>query len=146
MPQRMNDFGRVGLTRMYQTITATGDKAEGDTPATNAAGGTNILEMVGQNWKNVFIEARNEDATNTASFEAFGTRKFNDSVPDSGNAFWDVTEDHWESIEASQDDVATATNITPIEIVDKSYTYIVLNVLAAVAPTDTIARAILTTY
>ncbi len=144
MPQRLNDFGRVGLTRMYQTITTTGDKLEGSVSVPDA-GVTNVLEIVAQNYKNAFIEGRNDDATNTSDWEIFGTRKFNDSVPAEGDAFWDITGDHWESIN-TQADVTTNTNITPIELVDKGYTYLVVNVTADVAATDTIARAILTTY
>jgi len=144
MPQRLNDFGRVGLTRMYQTITTTGDKVEGLVSVPDA-GVTNVLEIVAQNYKNAFIEGRNEDSTNTSSWEIFGTRKFNDSVPATGDTFWTTTEDHWESID-TQAAVGTGTNITPVELVDKGYTYLVVTVSGDTAATDTIARAILTTY
>lgn len=144
MPQRLVDFGRVGLTRMYQTITSTGDKLEGSV-SVPTAGTTNVLEIVAQNYKNAFIEGRNDDATNTSDWEIFGTRKFNDSVPATGDTFWDVTGAHWESINL-QANVTTTTNITVVELVDKGFTYLVVNVTADVAATDTIARAILTTY
>jgi len=145
MPQRLVDFGRVGLTRMFQTITTAGDKLEGpiDVPAAE----TNVLEIVAQNWKNVFLEGRNEDGSNTSDWKFYGTRKFNDSVPATGDSFWTVTEDHWEpAISPDQDTVATGTNITPVVLTDLGFTYIVVTVEGSGADTSTIARAILTTY
>ncbi len=144
MPQRSREFGRILATKAFQTITAAGDLVEG--PITTA--GTteeNLLEMLTQNWRTIFIEGRNEDATNTASFKFYGTRKWNETIPPTGDTFWDVTEDHWEAtISADQDDVATGTNLTPVVLIDKGYTYVVVTVESAVAATDTICRAILT--
>jgi len=145
MPQRMKDYGRISSWRMYQTITTAGDLLEGSV-SVPTAGTTNVLEMVTQNYKNVFVEGRNEDSTNTSDWIVYGTRKFNDTVPPTGNIFWDITEDHWEEVEATQANVATGTNIVPVEIVDKAYTYIVVNVTGDVAAVDTIARAIVTTF
>jgi len=144
MPQRMKDYGRISNWRMYQTITNTGDLLEGIV-SVPTAGTTNILEMVTQNYKSVFIEGRNDDATNTSDWEIFGTRKFNDTVPATGATFWDTTEDHWESLFTSAN-LTTTTNLAPQEYVDKGYTYMVLNVTADVAATDTIGRAIVTTF
>jgi len=144
MPQRLKDFGRVGLTRMYQTITNTGDIVEG-VVSVPTAGTTNVLEIVAQNYKHVFIDGRNNDATNTSDWVIYATRKFNESVPATGATFWDVTEAHWITL-STQTDVATTTDITPVDTTDKGYTYYVVNVTADVAATDTIARAILTTY
>jgi len=144
MPQRFKDYGRVGITRMYQTITTAGDIVEGIV-SVPTAGTTNVLEIVAQNFKNVYIEGRNDDATNTSDWEIFATRKFNDSVPATADTFWTTTEDHWESLN-TQANLGTETNLVVQEYVDKGYTYLVVNVTADVAATDTIARAILTTY
>lgn len=142
MPQRTKEFGRIVPTKMFQTITDSGDTVEGaiDVPASE----TNVLEILSQNWRNIFIEGRNEDGSNTSDWKFYGTRKYNDSIPASGNSFWDVTGDHWESVSSDQNTVATTTNITPVELVDKGYTYIVVTVEGSGADTSTIARAILT--
>lgn len=143
MPQRSREFGRILANKMFQTIAAAGDLVEGKI---TTAGTTeeNLLEMLTQNWRTIFIEGRNEDDTNTSTFRFYGTRKYNESVPDTGNAFWDVTGVHWETASADQAAVATNTNITPVEIVDKGYTYIVVTIQSAVAATETIGRALLT--
>jgi hypothetical protein len=142
MPQRSKDFGRVVPIRIYQTETAAGDEAEGpiDVPAAE----TNVLEILAQNWRQVFIEGRNEDAVATSTWKFYGTRKYMEAVPPSGNAFWAVTGDHWETASADQAAVAVSTNITPVELLDKGYTYLVVTVEGSVADTSTIARAILT--
>ncbi len=145
MPQRMKDYGRISSWRMYQTITTAGDLLEGSV-SVPSAGTTNVLEMVTQNYKNVFIEGRNEDATNTSDWIVYATRKFNESVPATGATFWDVTEDHWEEAETEQSNVTTGTNIVPVVLVDKGYTYVVVNVTGDVAAVDTIARAIVTSF
>jgi len=145
MPQRLKDYGRISNWRMYQTITTTGDLLEGSV-SVPTAGTTNVLEMVTQNYKNVFVEGRNDDATNTSDWTVYATRKFNDTVPPTGNAFWDVTGDHWEIAETAQLDVAAGANLVPVVLVEKGYTYVVVNVTADVAATDTIARAIVTSF
>jgi hypothetical protein len=142
MPQRSKDFGRILANRIYQTITTAGDEVEGDISVTTSE--TNVLEILAQNWRQVFIEGRNEDATNTSDWGFYGTRKYNESVPPTGNAFWDVTGAHWEEASPDQDAVTTTTNITPITLLDKGYTYIVVTVEGNIAATDTIARAVLT--
>jgi len=123
MPQRFEDFGRIVPYRMYQTLTATGDTAEG--PVTLPEAKTNILEIVCQSWRQVFIESRNDDPTNLITQTIYATRKFNASVPATGNIFWDVTEDHWELLN-TQTDIAVSTNGVPFSLVDKGYTYLVV--------------------
>ena len=142
MPQRAKDFGRVLPTRIYQTETVAGDDAEGpiDVPAAE----TNVLEILAQNWRQMFIEGRNEDGANTSTWNFYGTRKYMESVPPTGNAFWTVTGDHWELASTEQAAVATSTNITPVELLDKGYTYLVVTVEGSGADTATIARAVLT--
>jgi len=145
MPQRMKDYGRISNWRMYQTITTAGDLVEGSV-SVPTAGTTNVLEMVTQNYKNIFVEGRNDDATNTSDWVVYATRKFNESVPATGATFWDVTEDHWEVAETAQSNVAAGANLVPVVLLDKGYTYVVVNVTADVAATDTIARAIVTSF
>lgn len=142
MPQRSKDFGRILANRIYQTITTTGDEVEGpiDVPAAE----TNVLEILAQNWRHIFIEGRNEDGTATSDWKFYGSRKYNESVPPTGDTFWDVTEDHWEEASIDQDTVATGTNITPVVLLDKGYVYLVVTVEGSVADTSTIARAVLT--
>jgi len=123
MPQRFKDFGRVALTRMYQSITTAGDLTEG--PVTLPEAPTHLLEIVAQNYKSVFIEGRNNDTTNTVTQKIFATRKFNESVPATGNSFWTETADHWELID-TQTDIATTTNAVVKEFVDKGFTYMVV--------------------
>jgi len=144
MPQSFKDYGRVGITRMYQTIASTGDTTEG-VISIPTAGTTNALEIVAQNFKNAFIEGRNEGPTNTSDWVIYATRQFNDSVPATGATFWDVTEDHWEAVD-TQANVVADNNITVVELVDKGYTYLVVNITSDVAVTNNRARAILTTY
>ena len=143
MPQRSKDFGRILANRIYQTITDTGDEVEGpiDVPATQ----TNVLEILAQNWRQIFIEGRNEDAVTTSDWKFYGTRKYNEAIPPTEDTFWDVTEDHWEAtISTDQDTVATTTNITPVTLLDKGYTYIVVTVEGSAADASIIARAVLT--
>lgn len=143
MPQRSQELGRIVPFKAFQTITNAGDTVEGPhTPAGTTE--ENVLEMLTQNWRHIFIEGRNEDDTNTATFRFYGTRKFNSSVPPTGDAFWTVTGDHWEEAATAQAAVATNTNITPVVLTDKGYTYVVVTIQSAVAATETIARAILT--
>ena len=143
MPQRSQELGRIVPFRIYQTIVTAGDLVEGiHTPAGTTE--ENLLEMLCQNWRQIFIEGRNEDDTNASTFRFYGTRKFNASVPATGDSFWDVTGVHWETASTDQAAVATNTNITPVELLDKGYTYIVVTIQSAVAATETIARAILT--
>lgn len=123
MPQRYVDSGRIVPFRIYQTITATGNTTEG--PVTLPEAKTNVLEIVCQSWRQVFIESRNDDPTNTITQTIYGTRKFMESVPAQGDGFWDVTADHWELLD-TQSNIATATNGTPKEFVDKGYTYMVV--------------------
>jgi len=143
MPQRSRELGRVVPQKIFQTITTAGDLVEGPV---NTGGTTevNILEMLTQNWRNIFIEGRNADGTNTATFRFYGTRKYNETIPSTGDSFWDVTGVHWETVSADQAAVGTGTNITPVELVDKGYTYIVVTVQSAIAGTSTILRAVLT--
>ena len=143
MPQRSQELGRIVPYKIFQTISTAGDLVEG--PHTTA--GTtqeNVLEMLVQNWRHVFIEGQNDDPTNTASFKFWATRKFNASVPATGDTFWDVSEDHWETASADQDAVATGANITPVILLDKGYTYVVVTAESDTAATLTIARAVLT--
>lgn len=142
MPQRMKDFGRVVPNRIYQTITTAGDEVEG--PVDIADSETNVLEILSQNWRHVFLEGRNDDGTNTSTWNFYGTRKYNESIPGSGDTFWDVTENHWELVSTEQAAVGTGTNITPVTLTDLGYTYIVVTVTGSAAGTATIARAVLT--
>ena len=123
MPQRFYDYGVHTRNAMYQTITTVGDVEEG--PITLPEPETNILEIVAQNHKNVFIEGRNDGADNTVTQKIYGTRKWNASVPATGNAFWTVTGNHWEVVD-TQAAIAVTTNATPVELVDKGYTYLVV--------------------
>lgn len=123
MPQRYVDSGRIVPFRIYQTITATGDTAEG--PVTLPEAKTNVLEIVAQSWRQVFIESRNDDPTNTITQTIYGTRKFMESVPAQGDAFWDVTADHWELLD-TQSNIAVSTNGTPYLATDKGFTYLVV--------------------
>lgn len=123
MPQRFQDYGVHTRNAMYQTITSAGDLVEGAITLPEAE--TNILEMVVQNHKNVFIEGRNQDTVNTVTQKIYATRKFNASVPATGNAFWTVTGDHWVAIN-TQAGIAVSTNATAVELVDKGFTYIVV--------------------
>lgn len=123
MPQRLVDSGRIVPFRIYQTITTSGDTAEG--PVTLPEVKTNVLEIVSQSWRQVFIESRNDDPTNTVTQTIYGTRKFNESVPATGDSFWDVTQSHWELLD-TQANIAISTNGTPKEYVDKGYTYFVV--------------------
>lgn len=144
MPQRFQDSGRIMPMRIYQTITTAGDLSEGPVALPEAK--TNILEIVCQSWRQLFIESRNDDPTNLITQTIYATRKFNTTVPATGNSFWDVTEDHWELLD-TQTDIAVATNGTPYEIVDKGYTYVVVAADAedgAQATSQYIARAVLT--
>ena len=145
MPQRFKDYGRVGITRMYQTIANAGDTSEG-VVSVPTAGTTNVLEIVAQNFKNAYVEGRNEGPTNTSDWVVYGTRQFNESVPATGATFWDVTENHWEVAETAQANVAADANLVPVVLVDLGYTYLVVNVTSDVAATNNRARAILTTY
>lgn len=142
MPQRMVELGRIVPNRIYQTITTAGDKVEGpiDVPATE----TNVLEMLTQGWRTLSIEGYNNDGTNTSNWKFYGTRKFNESVPASGDSFWDVTGVHWETASADQSTIATSTAITSVNLVDKGYTYVVITVAGSGADTSTIARVVLT--
>lgn len=123
MPQRFQDSGRIVPMRIYQSITTAGDESEG--PIVLPEPETNILEIVSQSWRTVYLEGRNEDTTNTVTQKIYATRKFNQSVPPQGDTFWTVTEDHWELID-TQTSIGTSTNATPVELVDKGYTYIVV--------------------
>ena len=143
MPQRMKDFGRISTTRIYQTITTTGDVAEGefDVGATE----TNILEMVSQNFKNFFIESRNADTANTCTFKIYASRKFNESVPATGDAFWTATGIHWYLLD-TQAAVAITSNAVVKEYVDKGYNYLLVTAQGSGAGTGVRARAVFTTY
>ena len=123
MPQRFVDSGRIVPMRAYQSITTAGDLLEG--PITLPEAETNILEIVCQSWRQVFIEGRNEGADNTVTQKVYGTRKFIDSVPPQGDAFWTVTGNHWEVVD-TQAAIAVTTNATPVVLVDKGYTYLVV--------------------
>jgi hypothetical protein len=123
MPQRFYDYGVHTRNAMYQTITTVGDVEEG--PITLPEPETNILEIVAQNHKNIFIEGRNNGADNTVTQKIYGTRKWNASVPATGNAFWTVTGNHWEVVN-TQAAINITTNATPVELVDKGYTYLVV--------------------
>jgi len=142
--QRDVDFGhqKTNAWKTSFTINAAGDKTEGAITTVDTTE-ENVLEIFCQNYKNVFIEGRNNDATNVAEFKTYATRKWQETIPDTGDTFWDVTEDHWELID-TQAAVATTTNTTPQVIVDIGYTYIVVTVESAVAGTDSIVRSIIT--
>jgi hypothetical protein len=139
----MKEFGRVLANKIFQTITTSGDLVEGPhTPSGTTE--ENLLEMLTQNWRMIHIEGRNEDDTNTSTFRFYGTRKYLETIPPSGDAFWDVTGVHWEQASADQAAVGTNTNITPVTLSDTGYTYVVVTIQSAVAATETIARAVLT--
>lgn len=142
MPQRSKDFGRVNPWRVYQTITTAGDEVEGAVLIGDTE--TNVLEILGQNWKVATIESRNEDDTDTADFKIYGTRKYMESIPASGDTFWDVTEPHWQLLD-TQNTVAVNTNTTPVIHENQAYTYYVVTGKATVAAKDVllISRAVL---
>lgn len=140
MPQRFQDSGKIIPIRIYQTIATSGDLVEGTVTLTSTE--SNNLEIVAQSWRQVFIEGRNDGSTNTADQKIYGTRKFNLSVPDTGDSFWDVTADHWEVVD-TQPTIAVSTNSTPVTLVDKGYTYLVVTGLSA-SGTTFISRAVLT--
>lgn len=122
MPQRFQDSGKIVPIRIYQTITNPGDMIEGAIDLESSE--TNMLEMVCQSWRHVFIEGRNDGRAKTTQ-KIYGTRKFNTSVPGAGEEFWNVSEDHWELLE-TQTDIANSTNADPLILTDKGYTYIVV--------------------
>jgi hypothetical protein len=138
----MKDFGRVNPWRIYQTITTAGDVTEGAVLIGDTE--TNILEILAQNWKVATIESRNEDDTDLATFVIYGTRKYMESVPPTGDTFWDVTEPHWETID-TQASVAVNTNTTPVVHENQAYVYYVVTGKASVATNDVllISRAVL---
>ena len=141
MPQRMKDFGRQNLWRIYQTITTTGDLIEGTVlvPATE----TNMLEIVAQNWKAACFEGRNADVTDTTTFKIYGSRKYMESVPATGDSFWTPSGAHWTLLD-TQATVTASTNTTAVVHENKNYTYYL--VTAQAAPTKdtlTICRAVL---
>ena len=141
MPQRLVESGRIVPIRIYQTITTAGDTAEGAFDVGNSE--INILEIVVQSWRQIFIEGRNDDGSNTTTQVIYGTRKWNDSVPATGNIFWDITENHWEVLD-TQAAIASNTNALPKEFVDKGYTYFVVTQKGSGAGTSIINRAVLT--
>jgi len=143
MPQRMKDFGRISSWRIYQTISTAGDLLEGNVTVTTTP--TNVLEMVTQNYKNVNIELRNDGSSNTADFVIYHTSKFNDSVPATGNAFWDVTGDHWIA-ETEIAAVGTDTNAARQEFVEKGWTYVVVTANGNTGSTDVIVRAAISSF
>jgi len=138
--QRIVDFGLITSLRTTFTINAAADKEEGIITTVDTTE-ENVLEIPCQNYKSVYIEGRNEDDTNTATFKTYATRKWAEKVAIDGDAFWTVTGAHWELID-TQTAVTTNTNLTTQELVDKGYTYIVVTVTSAVAGTETIVRAI----
>jgi len=140
--QASNEFGLVSKNRAEFTISATGDTTEGKITTAGVAK-ENVLELVTQSWKDIFIEARNDDATNTADFRIFATKKFNDSVPATGATFWDVTGTHWEEVHETLA-LGTTTNLAVQDFVNKGYTYMVVEIESNVAGTDTIVRCIMT--
>lgn len=140
--QANNEFGLVSRNRAEFTINTAGDFTEGII-TTAGIPEENVLELVTQSWKDIFIEARNEDDTNTADFRIYVTKKFNRSVPATGDAFWDVTGVHWEKpFEVLA--LATNTNIVVQDFINKGYTYMVVTVESNIAGTETIVRAIMT--
>lgn len=143
MPQRMKDYGRISINRMYQTITTAGDVVEG--AATVGTSETNVLEMVAQNFKSFFIEGRNTHASQTCTFKIYGTRKFIESVPATGDAHWTATGAHWAILD-TQSTVAALTNTTPKEFIDKGYTYLLVTAQGSGSGTTLISRAMFTTY
>jgi len=142
--QRDVDFGhqKTNAWKTSFTINAAGDKTEGVITTVDTTE-ENVLEIFCQNYKNVFIEGRNEDDTNVAEFKTYATRKWQETIPDTGDAFWTVTGVHWELID-TQTGVTTNTNTTPQTLVDIGYTYIVVTVESAVAGTESIVRAVIT--
>ena len=139
----MKDFGRVSMNRMYQTITNTGDTAEG--AVTVGTSETNVLEMVAQNFKSFFIEGRNTHGTQTCTFKIYGTRKFIESVPATGDAHWTASGTHWALLN-TQSAVAANTNTTPQSFIDAGYTYLLVTAQGSGAGTTLISRAMFTTY
>lgn len=142
MPQRSKDFGRLNAWRVYQTVTNATDTVEGAVLIGDTE--TNVLEILAQNWKVVTIESRNEDDTDTADFVIYGTRKYMETVPASGDTFWDVTEPHWTALD-TQNTVAVNTNTTAVVHENQAYTYYVVTGKASVATKDVllISRAVL---
>lgn len=138
--QRTVDYGLRTSNRAVFTINTAGDVVEG---IITTAGTTeeNVLEVACRNYKSVFIEGRNEDDTNVATFKIYATRKWSEAVEEDGSAYLDISGDHWELLD-TQAAVTTNTNITPVEFLDKGYVHIVVTVQSSVAATETIVRAI----
>ena len=136
----MKDFGRLNSWRIYQTITTTGDEVEGSVNITTTE--TNVLEILSQNYKVVTIESRNDDTTDAATFKIYGTRKYMETVPSTGDTFWDVTEPHW-SLLNTQAAVAAATNATAVVHENQAFTYYVVTADADANTVDIICRAVL---
>ena len=137
----MKDFGRLNIWRIYQTIATAGDLVEGSVLVPAAE--TNMLEIVAQNWKVATFEGRNADVTDTTTFKIYGSRKYMETVPPSGDAFWTASGTHWTLLD-TQAAVATSTNTTAVVHENKNYTYYL--VTAQAAPTKdtlTICRAVL---
>jgi hypothetical protein len=141
MPQRMKDFGRLNSWRIYQTITTAGQEVEGTILVPDTE--TNLLEILAQNYKVATFESRNEDDTDTATFKIYGTRKYMESVPATGDAFWLVTGAHWTLLD-TQSAVAINTNTTAVIHENQAYTYyVVTGEAASTKDTLLIARAVL---